>query len=275
MSSSGGAIRIEVARFSHQGGRDYNEDALGECEALGALGLFVLADGAGGQGGGDVASQTAIAATQVAFRQLPAFSAETIRRCIQHANQAVADRQKAEARLARMASTVVLFLVSYQNSQALLGNLGDSRCYVFRRSQVTAQSHDHSLVQRYIDVGLYPTEKLRQHPQRNVLYASLGANEDEAQPYVSEQPIGLEPGDGILLCSDGVWELLEDAQLGELHGASSDVGAWRDRLMAAVQACMPAGHDNYSALLLRCLPALSSDDDTIPPGTRAAWQPQA
>jgi hypothetical protein len=50
---------------------------------------------------------------------------------------------------------------------------------------------------------------------------------------------------------------------------------WRDRLAAAVQACMPAGHDNYSAFVLRCSTALSSDEDTIPPGTRAAWNPES
>lgn len=273
--SGAGAIRIEAASFSHQGGRDYNEDSLGDCEAVGALRLFALADGAGGQGGGDVASRTAVMSAQAAFRQLPAFSAETVRRCIAQAHQAVLDSQKADPRLARMASTVVLFLVSYQRSQALFGNLGDSRCYVFRGQRVTAQSRDHSLVQRFVDAGLYPAEKLREHPQRNVLYASLGANQEQADPYLPEEPVALEPGDGVLLCSDGVWELLDEERLGELHASCADVETWRDRLAEAVQERMPAGHDNFSAYLLRCLPALSSDEDTIPPGTRPAWVPQS
>jgi serine/threonine protein phosphatase PrpC len=266
--SSSGAIRIEVASFSHEGGRDYNEDYLGDCEAVGALRLLALADGAGGRGGGDVASRTAIVAAQAAFREMPAFSTETVRRCIQQADQAVLSKQKDEARLSRMASTMVLLLVSYQRSQALLGSLGDSRCYVFRGREVAVQSQDHSLVQRVIDAGLYPAEKLREHPNRNVLYASLGANEDQTQPYVSEEPVTLQPGDGLLLCSDGVWELLEDAQLGDLHASSTSADMWRDRLVAAVQACMPPRHDNYSGFVVRCLPALSSDDDTMPPPAR-------
>lgn len=273
--SSPGAIRIEAASFSHEGGRTYNEDFLGECEAVGALRLFVLADGAGGQGGGDVAAQTAVAAAQTAFRQLPVFSPETIRRCIQQAGQAVVDRQKDETRLATMASTVVMLLVSYQRGAALLGNLGDSRCYVFRGRQVAAQSLDHSVVQRFVDAGLYPAEQLRAHPKRNVLYASLGANQDLTPPYFSQEPVPLQPGDGVLLCSDGVWELLQDIELGELHASSTNAQDWRDRLEAAVRASMPAGHDNYSAFLLRCLPAESSEDDTIPPGMRAAWTAQA
>ena len=267
------AIRIDATSFSHEGGRDYNEDFLGDCEAVGALRLFVLADGAGGQGGGDVAARTAVQAAQAAFRDLPAFSADTVRRCIAQADQAVIDRQRTDPRLARMASTLVVLLVSYQGSQALLGNLGDSRCYVFRGNRVTARSQDHSLVQRFIEAGLYPAEKLREHPQRNVLYASLGANDEGVEPYLSGEPIALRPGDGVLLCSDGVWELLEDSQLGELHASSDTVEHWRDRLLAALQARMPEGHDNYSAYVLRCLPAFSSDDDTIPPGTRPAWMP--
>ncbi len=269
-----GAVRLEAASFSHPGGRDYNEDFLGDCEAMGALRMFVLADGAGGLGGGDVASETAVKAAQSAFRELPVFSTDTVLRCIRQADLAVLARQKSEPRLARMASTMVLLLVSYQSSQALMGNLGDSRAYVFRGDQVIAQSRDHSLVQRFIDAGLYPAEKLRDHPQRNVLYASLGARGIEDQPHVSEEPIALRPGDGLLLCSDGVWELLQDAQLGELHASSGNVETWRDRLSDAVQACMPAGHDNFSAYVLRCLPASSSDEDTMPPGARPAWRPE-
>ena len=268
-------IRIESASFSHQGGRDYNEDSLGDCEIMGDLRLFVLADGAGGQGGGDVASQTAVAAAQAAFRELPVFSTDTVRRCIDQANQAVVDKQKDASRLARMASTMVLLLVSYHRSQALLGSLGDSRGYVFRGHTAAALTQDHSLVQRFVDAGLYPADKLRVHPHRNVLYASLGANDGQAQPHVSNEPIQLQAGDGLMLCSDGVWEMLEDSQLGALHAGSTDVATWRDRVVAAVQACMPAGHDNYSAFLLRCLPALSSEEDTIPPRPRASPVPES
>lgn len=273
--ASAGAIQIAATSFSHAGGREYNEDALGECEAVGALRLFVLADGVGGHRGGDIASRIAVRAAQDAFRELPEFSTDTLRRCIVRADQAVAERQKAEPNLAQMASTIALVLVSYQRSQALLGNLGDSRCYVFRGNQVVAQSRDHSLVQNFIDAGLYPAGRLREHPKRNILYASLGANDERALPYLSSEPVALEPDDGLLLCSDGVWELLEDDRLAELHAASEDVHAWADGLVAAVRAAMPPDHDNFSAFALRCLPAVSSDDDTLPPGMKAAWVPEA
>ena len=264
-----GELRLESASFSHDGGRDYNEDAVGDSDAFGAVRLFMLADGAGGQGGGDVAAHTAIAAARAEFMRLPAFSPDTLRRCIASADLAVRQSQAREARLSRMASTFVAILVDYRQRQALIGNLGDSRCYVFRSAQAIAQSYDHSLVQRFIDAGLYPADRLREHPKRNVLYASLGANEESVEPFVSENPIALLPGDGILLCSDGVWELIDDATLGKLHAMSAAVALWRDHLVAAVRGRMAPGHDNFSALLVRCTlaPSDSDEDDqrTMPP----------
>ena len=264
-----GELRLESASFSHDGGRDYTEDAVGDSDAFGAVRLFMLADGAGGQGGGDVAAQTAIAAARAEFMRMPAFSPDTLRRCISSADLAVRQKQVKETRLSRMASTFVAILVDYRQRQALIGNLGDSRCYVFRSAQVIGQSYDHSLVQRFIDAGLYPAERLREHPKRNVLYASLGANEESVEPFVSETPIALLPGDGILLCSDGVWELIDDATLGKLHAMSPNVAVWRDHLVAAVRGRMAPGHDNFSALLVRCtLSALDADEDdqrTMPP----------
>ncbi len=255
------AIRIATARFSHEGGRDYNEDAIDDCEAFGVVRLFMLADGAGGQGGGDVAAKTALAAAKAEFNQMPVFSPDTLRRCIERADKAIRLKQKNEPRLSRMASTFVALLVNYQRRQILLGNLGDSRCYVFRGEKIVAQSYDHSLVQRFVDAGLYPREKLRQHPKRNVLYASLGANEEGVTPYLTEEPIELHPGDGVLLCSDGVWELVEDAILGHIHAISETVEIWRDNVDAAVRDCMPPGHDNFSAIMMRCLPGGREDEE--------------
>ena len=264
-----GELRLDSASFTHDGGRDYNEDATGESDAFGAVRLFMLADGAGGQGGGDVAARTAISAAKTEFMRLPAFSADTLRRCIATADLAVRQRQTEETRLARMASTFVALLVDYRQRKALMANLGDSRCYVFRNNSVIAQSYDHSLVQRFIDAGLYPAEKLREHPKRNVLYASLGANEETIEPYVAPASIDLMVHDGILLCSDGVWEVVDEATLGRLHAMSKTVAEWRDNLVAAVRGRMAPGHDNFSALLVRCSQGASnsSEDDqrTMPP----------
>jgi serine/threonine protein phosphatase PrpC len=262
-------LQLASCSFSHDGGRDYNEDAVGDSNAFGTIRLFMLADGAGGQGGGDVAARTAITAAAAEFSRLPAFSRDTLARCLEAADRAITARQGEGERLARMASTFVAAMVDCQRRQARIANLGDSRCYVFRGERIVAQSHDHSLVQRFIDAGLYPAEKLREHPKRNVLYASLGANLEDVEPFVSAEPLALEDGDGILLCSDGVWELVDEATLGRLHALSASVEAWRDLLLSAVRGRMAPGHDNFSALLVRvhAVERTTDDDDerTLPP----------
>jgi serine/threonine protein phosphatase PrpC len=247
--------------FTHCGGRDYNEDAVDQCEAFGAVHLFMLADGAGGQGGGDVASKTAVETARAVFLGLPVFSPDTLALCMEKADEAIVSKQKDAPRLAHMASTFVAVMINYERQQALLGNLGDSRCYIFRENQIIAQSYDHSLVQRFVDAALYPASKLRQHPRRNVLYASLGANPEQIAPYLTLTPIDLQPGDAVMLCSDGVWELLEDALLCELNHTSETLEVWRDRLVAQVQASMPPGHDNFSAMLVRVLSYQTQDSD--------------
>ena len=97
--TNAGELRLESASFSHDGGRDYNEDAVGESDAFGAVRLFMLADGAGGQGGGDVAARTAIAAAKAEFMRMPAYSSETLLRCMKTADMAVRNKQSDETRL--------------------------------------------------------------------------------------------------------------------------------------------------------------------------------
>jgi PPM family protein phosphatase len=262
-------LQLVSRSFTRDGGRDYNEDAVGDTTAYGAVRLFTLADGAGGQGGGDVAAQVAIATARSEFARLPAFSRDTLIRCMNAAHQAIEQRQRSEDRLARMASTFVAAIVDTHLRRVLIGNLGDSRCYVLRGNTIIAQSYDHSLVQRFVDAGLYPADKLRQHPKRNVLYASLGSNPEGVEPFVSEEPIALQEGDGLLLCSDGVWELIDEPTLGYLHAKSSGIEEWRDLLLSAVRGRMAPGHDNFSALVVRCIAAPISDasdhDRTMPP----------
>ena len=97
-----------------------------------------------------------------------------------------------------------------------------------------------------------------------MLYASLGANEEGVHPYVTEAPIPLQAGDSLLLCSDGVWELLEDQVLIELCNNSATLADWQQGLQQQVQAVADPDKDNYSAILLRCHavdPAQRSDDE--------------
>lgn len=246
-----GELMLEVASFSYPGGRQYNEDAVGDVVAVEALRYFSLADGAGGLGGGGVASAVAIGAARSAFTATPGFGRETLLTCIAAAQQAVKARQATDPRLSRMASTFVSLLVDCTRRLALMASLGDSRCYVCRNRQIVARSIDHSLVQRFVDAGLYPEEKLRQHPKRNVLYASLGANDEGVPAFVSADSLPLQPGDGALLCSDGVWEILEDDEIATRVCGDGDARFVAAELASTITARMGPEHDNFSGVVIR------------------------
>lgn len=246
-----GDLVLEAAAFSHPGGRQYNEDAVGEVVAVDTLRYFSLADGAGGLGGGGIASAVAISAARSAFCATPGFDRNTMLNCINAAQQAVKARQATDPVLSRMASTFVSLLVDCARSLALIANLGDSRCYVCRNARVLARSHDHSLVQRFVDAGLYPEEKLREHPKRNVLYASLGANDEGVSPYTSAEALPLSRGDAALLCSDGVWELLEDDEIATRICGERDATDLASELVGTISARMTPDHDNFSGVVIR------------------------
>lgn len=82
---------------------------------------------------------------------------------------------------------------------------GDSRAYLFRGHAIVARTIDHSLVQQMVDSGMLDDEQARLHPQRNILLSALGASAEELDIKVSDT-MRVEPGDAVLLCSDGVWE---------------------------------------------------------------------
>ena len=179
-----GELRLESASFSHDGGRDYNEDAVGDSDAFGAVRLSCWQMGPAGRA-------AAMSRRKPRLPRGPSSCAcqPSVRTPASVHIQCRPGRQ-AEAGQGDAAVAYgihfVAILVDYRQRQALIGNLGDSRCYAFRSAQVIGQSYDHSLVQRFIDAGLYPAERLREHPKRNVLYASLGANEESVEPFVSE-----------------------------------------------------------------------------------------
>ena len=112
-----------------------------------------------------------------------------------------------------MHSTVVALFIDLDDNAGTWGHCGDSRLYVFRAGKVAARTRDHSLVQSLVDGGMLAAEDMRSHPQRSELLSALGVGEDDLQVSVSAQPWQVEAGDVFLLCTDGLWEYVEDAQM--------------------------------------------------------------
>jgi len=248
-----GKWTLEVAGHSDVGRRANNEDAL-LCEPR--LGLFAVADGMGGYDGGEVASRIAVTTLRDFFtRELDdgectwPFGLDLARTldenrlgaAIRLAHQEV--QLQRTGPLAMMGSTVVA--LSVRDGVATMGHVGDSRLYRLRRGQLQQLTVDHSLYAELAAAGAADLPAKRDFHLANVITRALGMPE-AVRADLRREP--LEDGDTFLLCSDGVNEKLDDAQLAGFL-AMDDVAAGCKALVAAAYA--HGGRDNITAVVVR------------------------
>lgn len=242
-------LQIELAIQSRRGGRNYNEDACGHWHSDTHL-CCVVADGAGGHGGGDKASKLAVEHIITTYAANPVGSPEAIRAMIIDADRTIIAHRADDVKQRNMHSTVVAMFVDLERRTAAWGHCGDSRLYAFRRGRMTLRTRDHSVVQSLVDGGMLTEDKMRSHPQRSELLSALGVGEEDLQVSVSAEPWQLAPGDVFLLCTDGVWEFVDDAQMEASLAAAASGQAWLQELERRVLAgaAHKPRHDNFSAL---------------------------
>ena len=252
-------LTLDVASISDAGERSANQDAIGRTRHAG-LHLFTVADGTGGHHGGEVAARIVVDSVIDGFSDAPAFDATVLRGWLANASAAVARGQRAAADQKDMSATAAVLLVEVaadaHAARALWAHLGDTRIYLFRDARVLALSKDHSLTQQLIDAGYVPADQLRVHAQRNILLAAVGAEGDTA-PDISDSH-ALHAGDALLVCSDGLWEWVREAQMEAALAASSNSAAWLAALLAvAAPAATAAGkaRDNFSAYAIMVVAA--------------------
>jgi protein phosphatase len=209
------ALAWDFAALTHAGRvRANNEDAIG---FVGSLGLAILADGMGGYNGGEVASGMAIALLQASFGRWlahagPHAPARAVRRALQagvdEANGAILEAGTANMQLHGMGTTLVM--AAFGAQRVVVGHIGDSRCYRLRDGQLDLLTRDHSLLQEQLDAGAITLEQAAQSPHRNLVTRALGI---ERHVYVEVHEHAAKPGDLYMLCSDGLTEMVSDAQL--------------------------------------------------------------
>jgi PPM family protein phosphatase len=241
-------VEIEIADLSKQGGRHYNEDAYGYWQDEQYI-VCIVADGAGGHGGGDVAADIARQTVLHSFAAQPSLVEQQLREHLLHANAQVVASQAEGGKLASMRTTLVMAVIDLEKRQLVCAHCGDSRAYLFRDGKVLLRTADHSLVQQMVNSGMIDDEGARLHPQRNLLLSALGSNEEELEITVSV-PIPIQVGDVLLLCSDGVWEPLGDSLFEKTLASSPSPRSWLRSLDDSVQSHAKPGYDNYTAVTL-------------------------
>jgi serine/threonine protein phosphatase PrpC len=241
--------------------RDHNEDAFKlpggtDAETLADKGhLYVLADGMGGHQKGEVASAITIESINAAYysstvpiaadNEPQKVIANNLTKAIEIANTEVMEATQG-------GGTTVVATVLWGDSLISM-NVGDSRAYLLRNSELHLISKDHSLVSRLVEMGKITEEEALTHPRRNVLYQALGQGTEVDIYTVSEQ---LKVNDIIIICSDGLWgevgnELIQEV----LDRATNPRGAVEELINLANES---GGPDNITAIIIRV-------SDQVPP----------
>jgi PPM family protein phosphatase len=243
-------MECRASAFSHAGGRARNEDAF-EYVERNSLACYVLADGAGGHEGGAQASRACVRSVVDEFIAYPAVSTAALCSMLHNANLALLQQQDEEPSLADMRSTLIVLLIDSAAGRAVWGHIGDSRLYLFRRGALHLRTRDHSLVQSMVDSGMLPQESAAGHSCANVLFSSMGLRE-AFEPTIVQAPVALLPGDALLLCSDGVWGVVDDVMLERCLAGCIDIEEWLLNIEREVGARISEGADNYTALGIWC-----------------------
>jgi PPM family protein phosphatase len=241
-------VEAEIVAISRDGGRRYNEDVYGHWNDGRFIGCLV-SDGAGGHGGGNVASAIAKQSVLDAFSKHPTTDRVALRELVEQANLSVVARQSDNSAQANMRATVVLAAIDIERREMVWAHCGDSRAYLFRQGQLIARTKDHSLVQQMVEGGMLDDEGARLHPTRNLLLSALGSLDEPLEVSVSEV-ISIQADDVLLLCSDGIWEPVGDQFILEKLNESASPGVWLASLEQQIRQHAKPDHDNYTALTL-------------------------
>jgi serine/threonine protein phosphatase PrpC len=230
--------------------RQQNED---QCLIALEHDLFIVSDGMGAQQAGEVASKAVVTVLPPLLLQhmarIPTPSSEARERVLREALAELSQRLRAESAgrvgLQGMGATVALAWL--HETVAHLAHVGDSRIYLFREAQLKQLTEDHSVIALLLGSGEITPEEAQTHPARGRLSRYIGM-EGEVSPDV--QTVHLQEGDRLLLCSDGLTNMIPDTQIVQILHANAEAGAACRDLVRAANAA--GGTDNITALVIDC-----------------------
>ncbi len=221
--------------------------------------LLVLADGMGGHNSGEVASDLALTSFTEAYFNHRGGITKSLKYALKKANQVVFETSLSQPQYAGMGTTLTAIVLV--GNCIYMAHVGDSRAYLFEQNRFCRLSKDQTVVQQLVDMGQITEAQAAAHPERNVLLNALGTSSSVMGEIVkADQDFGSE--DILLLCSDGLYDLVSDNEIFAIISASETIEAAAAHLIS--EAKKRGGHDNITVLLAtgRTQPAIPSLKNT-------------
>ena len=226
--------------------REINEDYMFASEtAVGKLpNLFIVADGMGGHKAGEYASKTAVETIVERIRENDSgLMVATIKKAIGEANQKVLKDAIIDIEKEGMGTTIVAATI--KGEKLIVANVGDSRLYVVNEESITQITADHSLVEELIRSGRLSRSEARNHPDKNKITRAVGVFPKVDVDFFETK---VTPGDTVLLCTDGLTNMVEDDEIKRIILSQRDIVEKTETLIAT--ANKNGGTDNITVLLI-------------------------
>lgn len=216
--------------------RDHNEDSY-----LCRPPLFAVSDGMGGHAAGEVASSIAI---HTIAKEAPATAdSALLGAAIEAANMNVLTAPETGRGREGMGCTATACII--EDDRMAVAHVGDSRLYLLHKGALVRVTHDHSFVEELVDAGEITADEARVHPSRSVITRALGSDPDM---YADHFTIGVEAGERVILCSDGLSSMVTDAEIEDICVTSASPQVCADALVSA--ALIAGGHDNVTVIVV-------------------------
>lgn len=225
--------------------RDVNQDYIYVSEEpVGNLpNLFLVADGMGGHKAGDLASEyTVLQVCEAAEKCMRDIPLQILKSAFQYANQKLIEKSWESPAYSGMGTTLVA--VTVKDGTAYVANVGDSRLYKIG-DQIEQITEDHSLVEEMVRMGEISKEEARNHPEKNIITRAIGVTETVEPDYFDTR---LEKGECLLLCSDGLSNMVSDSQIKDILDHRQDLRSGAEELVRT--ANLNGGKDNIAVVLI-------------------------
>ncbi len=226
--------------------RPLNEDSyfVSEPDQSGTV-LAIVADGMGGHNAGEVASGKAVGVVQKdALGTCGKNAKDVLVKAVNDANREIYEMSKSAGNLFGMGTTMTACVAEENHVTAV--QVGDSRLYLIRGEEITQITKDHSLVEMLVENGKITKEEARRHPQKNIITRAVGTDKTvEADIY----EFAVEKGDVILLCSDGLVNMVEDEEISSVITYSETLDDAANKLVSAAEEA--GGTDNITVILIQ------------------------